>query len=625
MSRSILSHSSVEQLDLGTTPLTEPADSLDAVLGSGEIATDIQLRALGVRDGNIVEESRSLPIAIVHPGDLEQGIVPHLSDQTNLLPKKQLMFLFPGLAITLFVAYLDQTVVTTALPSIASSFNAGNEISWVGTAYLMSSTAAQPLYGRLSDIFGRKYLLLFAVFTFVIGSILCAVARSMTQLIVFRGFAGVGGGGIISMVMIIMSDVVTLRERGKYQGYLGVSMALSGGIGPLVGGLFSQLVSWRWCFWINVPIEMVAIVAIVWLLPLKKVEGSTRQKLKKIDYLGVAIIVTSIVLVLLSLNWGGTTFAWDSVQILCTLLIGVTLMAVFILVEGRLAQLPIVPLHIFRSRTVVGLYFCTFATGIVYMVQLYYLPQFYQVVRGDSAIRSGAQLIPILLSQTLGSYAGAYIVTKTGRCRPIILAGFALWTLGIGLLSSLRPTTRPAPLVLYSIMCGAGAGATFQTTLVSLQGAVARREMAVATAVRNFFRAVGGIAGLAVAGAVLNNTLEREFATHGIPRGAADAIIADPLAIRGLAQAQAQAVLAGYMQGLRNVFRLCIPAAGLSLFAAFFLIAHQDLTREDDEARKLQAQVWLESRKEKHAKNMEDNKVSREQGGVGIEMVPVAK
>ncbi|KAJ5641162.1 hypothetical protein N7528_000787 [Penicillium herquei] len=266
-----------------------------------------------------------------------------LQDQTNLLPIKQLLIVFVGLSCALFCALIDQTIVSTALPTLGRVFNDASIESWVGTAYLLTSTACQPLYGRLSDIFGRKIVLLSSMGFFLIGSILSAVSTSMIMLIVFRAISGIGGGGILTSVMITVSDVVSLEKRGTYQGIIGVVVALSNSIGPLIGGLFTEKVTWRWCFYINIPLISISILVVLLVLPLKRVKGNVKARFKQVDYLGSITMIISAVLILVPISWGGTKYAWSSAGVIAPLVLGIVFFGLFILVELKFATLPLIP------------------------------------------------------------------------------------------------------------------------------------------------------------------------------------------------------------------------------------------------------------------------------------------
>ncbi|CAK7223865.1 hypothetical protein SEUCBS140593_005377 [Sporothrix eucalyptigena] len=306
--------------------------------------------------------------------------------------------------------------------------------------------------------------------------------------------------------MIVTSDVVSLEKRGFYQGILGGVVALANSLGPLVGGAFSEKVSWRWCFYINIPLSSIAILVVAFVLPFKKVTGDIKGKLAKIDYVGCFFMITSAILILLALSWSGTSYPWNSAGSIAPLVIGGVLAAFFVIVEMKFVILPLIPMHIFKIPTVAGANIGAFFTGFMFYCNLFYLPQFYQVVRGVSPIRSGVLLLPLVLVQTVTSFTAGALVSKTGNYQLNLWVGFAIWTIALGLLSTVSPNISNAKLVGYQILNGIGAGQTFQTSLIAIQASVKRHEMAVATATRNFLRLLGGTISLAACAAILNNT-----------------------------------------------------------------------------------------------------------------------
>ncbi|KIJ64372.1 hypothetical protein HYDPIDRAFT_133160 [Hydnomerulius pinastri MD-312] len=548
-----------------------------------------------------------------------------LTDQTNLLPFKKVVAVFSGLALCVVVSALDSVIIATALPTISAAFNAGSVASWVPSAYMLTSTSFQPLYGRFSDIFGRKAALCLAMVVFMIGSLISGFSRSIIELIVFRGFAGAGGGGIVSMAQIIMSDVVSLRDRGKYQGIIGGIVALGYAIGPPVGGALSEKVSWRWCFWVNLPISLSAICVVAFVLPLKPVEGDVRRKLLAVDYLGAGLTLVGSALLILPLIWGGVTFPWNSPIVLAPLCSGVLVIFLFCCWEWKGARLPIVPMYIFKHITVTGVYITMFANGFIFFSSLYYLPQFFQVALGYSPIRSGVFLLPVLVSQSLASWIAGMTVSRTGRYRTIVYVGFSVWAVGCGCLSTVTTSTPKALLVFYMLLAGVGAGQTLQTTTVAAQASVSRKDMSVVTAVRNFIRLMGGTLSLAVGSTLMfvvsvishsrsltrtdihhrNNSLRTVLTSLSLTPAAIKTIIDDPtvlfssssssqLASLGLTPAQAAYALSnGYTKGFKFVFVLNACLAAVATLASVFMIKHKELMRGDEEKLRAEARRLL--------------------------------
>ncbi|KAJ3550297.1 hypothetical protein NM688_g5094 [Phlebia brevispora] len=520
-----------------------------------------------------------------------------LTDQTNLLPFKKVVAVFGGLSLCALVSCLDSTIVATALPSISADFHAGSIASWVPSAYLLTSTAFQPLYGRFSDIFGRKAAMCIAMGTYMLGCLLAGFSRTIVALIIFRGIAGAGGGGIVSVMQIVISDVVSLRERGKYQGIIGGVISFGYALGPLIGGLLSQKASWRWCFWVTLPVSAISVAIVLFVLPLKRVEGGMRRKLLAIDYVGVALTLAACTLLILPLIWGGVTFPWTSAVVLAPLFCGALVVSLFCLWEWKGAKLPIVPMYIFRHATVTGVYITMFINGMIFFSALYYLPQYFQVALAFSPIKSGLFLLPVLVSQTAASFIAGQIVSRTGRYRTVIHVGFSVWAIGCGCISTIRPSTAKGVMVVFMLLTGTGGGQTLQTTTVAAQASVSRRDMAVVTAVRNFVRLLGGTLALAVGATIINNSLRHSMTSLHLPSSTINRIIDDPTILGqrlanstsssvqalGISFATTDHILSGYNNGFRTVFIMNATLAAVATIVSVVMIHHKELTRGDEE------------------------------------------
>ncbi|KAK8865997.1 hypothetical protein IAR55_001148 [Kwoniella newhampshirensis] len=531
-----------------------------------------------------------------------------LQDQTNLLPAKQVALVFIGLTCALFCSLLDQTIVTTALPTLGKVFNRADISSWVGTAYLLTSTTAQPIYGRVSDIFGRKFTLLACLFIFLMGSMACALAQTMIQLIVFRAIQGLGGGGILTLSMIIISDVVSLKDRGKYQGISGGVVALANSFGPILGGIFTEKVTWRWCFYINLPLTSAAMIIIIFLLPLRRVRGSAWEKIKKLDFYGSLLTLAWAVLVLIALSWAGTQYPWASAAVIAPLIIGLVLLGLFIFVEARLVSLPLVPMHIFKNVSVSACYFTTLMNGMAFYATLYYLPTYFQVVRGDTAIRSGVLTLPLMLVQTVMSFTSGILQTKTGDYWWNLVIGFSMWTVGLGLLTTIGPDTTVAKMAGFQVLTGIGAGQTFQTSLIAIQASVSRKDMATATGLRNFLRMLGGTIALAVSTTIVNNSVKGDLRAS-LGDDLYQRILADPTQARdlGLSADQLSTIISAYSKGINGVFYYCTPCIGICVPITILFIKKVSLNRGDDSAKKAEAKAWIESKKEKKRNKQRGN------------------
>ncbi|KAK7031852.1 MFS drug transporter [Favolaschia claudopus] len=516
-----------------------------------------------------------------------------LTDQTNRLPFKKLLPIFLGLAACAALASLDSVIVATALPTISSAFNAGAVVSWVPSAYLLTSTCFQPLYGRFSDIFGRKSALALAMGVFMLGNLLSGFSKTIIELIVFRGIAGAGGGGVQSMMQIIVSDIVTLRERGKYQGIIGGVIGLGYAIGPPIGGALSQRVGWQWCVWITIPFSFVATCVVVFVLPLKPVQGNIRSKLLAVDYVGALLALAGCTLFILPLIWGGVTFSWASAVVLAPLVSSMLVVGIFCFWEWKGARLPIVPMYIFKYSTVTGVFIAMFINGFVFFSTLYYLPQFFQVALGYDSLHAGLFLIPFLVTQSIVSWLAGMLVSRTGHYRTIVYLGFAIWSIACGCISTIRPGSHKAVLAVYMILAGSGSGQTMQTTTIAVQASVPRREMSVVTAMRNFIRLLGGTLSLAVASTLVNNKLRSAMTVLNFSSSDISRIIDDPALLHtpskiGISQASATDVLYhGYTKGFSALF---IMNASMTVFAtavSVLLIKHKELGTKESESKQV--------------------------------------
>ncbi|CAG8564706.1 11503_t:CDS:10 [Ambispora leptoticha] len=503
----------------------------------------------------------------------------NFEDQSQILPFKQLVVVFVGLLLALFLAALDQTIVSTCLPKIASEFDALDKIAWVGTVYLLTATAVQPLYGKFSDIFGRKSVFLFGVIIFLVGSALCGASQTMTMLIIFRGVAGMGGGGIISMIMVIISDVVSLRDRGKYQGSIGGVFGIASVVGPLIGGAFTDHASW-WAFYVNLPIGFGTIVLIIVFLKLRSVSGSIKEKIARIDILGSLLTMLSIICLLLPTNWGGNEYEWNNWRVILLYCIGGILVFVLIYVELRVAIEPVIPPSMFKYRTVNAVFVSNFFIGTVFFSLIFFTPLFFQTVKHSSATSAGLHLIPLICGLVVFSILSGIGVSITGHCREFVWIGTIMLTVGCGLMTMWDADTNNGKLIGYLIVCGCGMGLLLQTTLLAAQSAVPHKEIAVVTSMANFFRAVGGIFGLAINGSVFNNILRNRFkeivaSSHYVPpniinsENNVSAIyqIPDPV-LRGK-------VIDAFVSAISAIYMVTIPFAVLAFLSSLFLKHHK--------------------------------------------------
>ncbi|KAJ6564139.1 major facilitator superfamily domain-containing protein [Mycena capillaripes] len=437
--------------------------------------------------------------------------------------------------------------------------------------------------------FGRKSALFIAMSLFMVGNLLAGFSKTILQVIVFRGLAGAGGGGLVSMSQIVISDIVSLRERGKYQGIISGVIAIGYCLGPVIGGAFAQRLEWEWCFWVTIPVSFLATCIVALILPLKPVQGEIRSKLLAVDYVGTLLTLVGCTLFILPLTWGGVTFPWTSPLVLAPLLSAFVVVAIFCLWEWKGARLPIVPMYIFKHSTVTGVFIGMFINGFVFFSTLFYLPQFFQVALGYDPLHAGLFLIPFLVTQVFSSWGCGMLVSHTGHYRMIINSGFAVWSIACGFISTIRPRSPKPLLVVYMILAGVGAGQTMQTSTVAVQASVPRRDMAVVTAMRNFIRLLGGTLSLAVAATLLNNDLRTAMDALNLPPSQISQIIDDPVRLHspasvGVSTDMARDILdRGYAKGFSSLFIMNAALTAFATLVSVVMIKHKELSRDDDE------------------------------------------
>ncbi len=426
-------------------------------------------------------------------------------DPALALSHRQKMEILLAILMGLFLGALDQTVVGTALPRIVTDLGGNDLYTWVVTIYLLTSTITVPFYGKLSDIYGRRPLLMIGITLFLIGSALSGLSQEMWQLILFRGIQGLGAGALFPISLAVIGDLFTPAERGRYQGLFGAVFGISFIVGPALGGFLTDQVSWHWVFYVNLPIGLISLYVIWRLLPTVKRAGASRN----LDYLGALVFTAAIGFLLVGLT-NKQTDDWTSFTVGGFIAIGVVLGALFVLVESR-AKEAIVPLDLWRNRTYVSSMLATFAVSFGFFGAIIFLPRWFQVVRGDSATASGYEIFPLLLGLIGSSIVAGIMVSRTGRYKALVIGGVSIMVVGLVLMTTISTNVSAVQLWFAMFVTGVGIGPTLSVFTIIVQNAVPFSKLGVATSNLTFFRQIGGSVGLAISGTLFANALASDL------------------------------------------------------------------------------------------------------------------
>ena len=513
----------------------------------------------------------------VHAAPVDMSNEAPLDDAAPIanLSHRRVLVIIGALMLGMFLAALDQTIVSTALPTIVADLHGASHLAWIVVAYLLAATVSTPLWGKLGDQYGRKAFFQGAIVIFLGGSILSGLSHSMIELISCRAIQGVGAGGLMVGTQAIVGDVVSPRERGRYQGLFGAVFGVASIIGPLLGGVFVEQLSWRWIFYVNVPIGAIALAVIAVQVP-----GHLRRVHHVIDYLGTTVLVLAATCLVLFTSLGGTTYRWASVPIVALGVAGAVLVGVFAVVERRAVE-PVLPLHLFSNRAFSTTSVLGFIVGFGMFGAVTYLPVLFQIVHGESPTISGLQLLPLLAGLVIFSTAAGLITTKTGRYRVFPIVGTGLITVGMLLLSRVGVGTNGVVTAAFMLVLGIGLGCVMQILVLIVQNAVPYSELGVATSGATFFRSIGGSFGTAIFGAIFSNVLVGNLVRHlgsaKLPKGLSTSSVT-PAILDKLPSAVHHGIAAAYAESIQTVFVIATPIVAIA-FLASWLVPHIELRK----------------------------------------------
>ncbi len=495
---------------------------------------------------------------------------------------KEILVVMSSLMLVMLLAALDQTIVSTALPKIATDLQGLDKISWVATAYLLTSAITTPIYGKVSDLVGRKKVFIFAIVVFLMGSVLCGLSQTMTELVFARAIQGVGAGGLFSLILAIVGDIIPPRERGRYVGYFGAVFAVSSVVGPLLGGFFTDYLSWRWVFFVNIPLGIIAIIAVM-----RRLHLPVNRQEHTIDYPGIALLSSASICVLLATVWAGVTYPWSSAQIVGLLCGGAILGILFVLWERR-AKEPLIPMKLFKNDIFNVSVILSFFAGIAMFASILYIPVYQQIVRGYSPTKSGLFMLPLVAGLMIASIVSGRLTTKLGKYKIFPIFGTLTLAVGLWLFSHLTLSTSEWVLGSWMFVIGVGLGSFMQIMTLAIQNSVDTRELGTATSTATYFRNLGSSMGGAIFGTLLINRLAYHL-SQSVPAGSSvvnidTSKIQSGAGLQNLTPDQANIVFGAFVASFHDLFLYAVPVALLAFVAALFLRETPLKTAQDTKA-----------------------------------------